>query len=66
MLWDRYRERERLHQQLRFPMGRERLNAFKGFRINQRLISVDKPVFAMDEFADVLTILQDFVDGAVR
>ena len=49
-----------------FISGNTRLNAFKGFRINQRLISVDKPIFAMDEFADVLTILQDFVDGAVR
>ena len=30
MLWDRYRERERLHQKLRFPMGREVFGLVRG------------------------------------
>ena len=30
MLWDQYRERERIHQKLRFPLGRELYLALRG------------------------------------
>ena len=30
MLWDQYRDRERIHQKIRFPLGREVYTAFRG------------------------------------
>ena len=30
MLWDQYRDRKRIHQKVRFPLGREVYTAFRG------------------------------------
>ena len=53
MLWDRYRERERLHQKLRFPMGREVFGLVRGsYDLEQS--EVDEVHYALQWITDCM------------
>lgn len=53
MLWDRYRERERLHQKLRFPMGREVFGLLRGsYDLDQS--EIDKVFYALQWVTDCM------------
>ena len=61
MLWDRYRERERLHQQLRFPMGREVFGLVRGsYDLEQS--EIDKVYYALQWVTDCMKWELNYTD----
>lgn len=61
MLWDCYRERERLHQQLRFPMGREVFGLVRGsYDLEQS--EVDKVYYALQWVTDCMKWELNYTD----
>lgn len=61
MLWDHYRERERLHQKLRFPMGREVFGQVRGsYDLEQT--KVDEVFYALQWVTDCMRWELHYVD----
>lgn len=61
MLWDRYRERERLHQKLRFPMGREVFGLVRGsYDLEQS--EVDEVHYALQWVTDCMKWELNYTD----
>ena len=54
MRWDQYRERERLHQKIRFPLGREVYTSFRGsYDLDEHMI--DEMIYSLQWVTDCMT-----------
>ena len=54
MLWDQYRERERVHQKLRLPLGKEIYAAFRGsYDLDESM--VDEVIYSLQWVVDCMT-----------
>ena len=61
MLWDQYRERERIHQRLRFPLGREVFAAFRGsYDLDESM--VDEVQYALQWVTDCMKWELRYID----
>lgn len=61
MLWDRYRERERLHQKLRFPLGREIFGMVRG-SYDLEHSEVDEVFYALQWLTDCMKFELNYAD----
>jgi len=61
MLWDRYRERERLHQKLRFPMGREVFGLVRG-SYDLKQSEIDEVHYALQWVTDCMKWELNYTD----
>ena len=53
MYWDQYRDRERIHQRIRFPLGREIYTAFRGsYDLDEHMI--DEMIYSLQWVTDCM------------
>lgn len=61
MYWDQYRERERIHQKIRFPLGREIYFAFRGsYDLDESMI--DKAIYSLQWVVDCMIWDLHYID----